>query len=231
MPSAAERREHDVSARALLAVEAAAADALRDTLDSLPRDPADAEQEARDRLTTVFLAARRAARSQGRRRLEAELEQTLAEARRSGVRSSFGLTVLARPEASDLQAAQDAAVWVASELRRRAEADGVRRAVAASARRLNASAQVLTADAWADERDRVLRASAREQSGSDVLPLLGRLWDARLDACPVCRRLDGTIRPIGVGFPGDAVAGQAHAGCRCFAPLLFAPIYLGRSAA
>jgi hypothetical protein len=231
MPTAAERREHDVSARALLAIEAATADALRETLDSLPRDPADAEREARDRLTTVFLSARRAARSQGRRRLDAELEQTLDEARRFGVRSSFGLTVLPRPDVSDLKAAQDAAAQAASELRRRADADGVRRAAAASGRRLNASAQVLTADAWADERDRVLRASAREQSGSDVLPLLGRLWDARLDACPVCRRLDGTIRPIGVGFPGDAVAGKIHHSCRCLSPVFFSPIYLGRSAA
>ena len=90
------------------------------------------------------------------------------------------------------------------------------------------SAQAVTADAWADERERVLDTVAREERDTRWLPFVGRLWDARLDACPVCRRLDGTIRPIGMGFPDDAIAGRVHVACRCSGGLVLSPIYLGR---
>jgi hypothetical protein len=229
MPTTAERREHDASARSLLAVEEATLGVLADVAQDLGRSPAGAAEELRRRLKNVYVGARRAARQQSRRRTVAELLATRDEAARQGIASApFVLPELPPADASDESAADLWADGISDILRRRADADGVRRAVTATRRRLELSAQAVTADAWADERERVLGAAAREETAYDFLPAVGRLWDARLDACPACRRLDGTIRPLGVGFPNSAVAGRVHALCRCSSPIFFSLIYLGR---
>lgn len=231
LPTRDEEREYLVSRQALLDVEAASAELLFAATEDLGRNPAAAEAELEQRILQVLLASRRAARAQSRRRFDAEFGITMAEARRYGLRPVGPLPLLSRAVPSDVQASGEMAALVAREFRRRAEVGGVRTAAAASRRRLAAAAQATTADAWADERERVLRAAAQEYDGVDVFPALARRWDARLDACPVCQRLNGTIRPLGVGFPSGAVAGQVHHACRCSADVFFAPIYLGRSQA
>lgn len=229
MPTPAEQREHDATARALLAVEEATLSVILASLGDLGRSPAGAAEELRRRLLGVYTGARRAARAQSRARLRAEFSVVLEEAAGYGFPdASLDLPELPRADAEDESAADLWAGGMSDALRRRAEADGVRRAITGTRRRLELSAQAVTADAWADERERVLGATARQERGTRWLPAIGRLWDARLDACPVCRRLDGTTRPIGMGFPGGYVPGNTHYSCRCAGCLIFSPIYLGR---
>lgn len=229
MPTDAERREHGATARTLLAVEEATLGVLVETLRDLGRSPGVAAEELRWRLARTYLGARRASRTQSRARLRAELSIVLEEVAGYGFPdASLAPPDLPRPDGDDEAAADLWARGVSDAFRRRAEDDGVRRTVTATRRRLELSAQAVTADAWADERERVLGATARQERGTQWLPAIGRLWDARLDACPVCRRLDGTIRPIGLGFPGGSVAGRVHWNCRCANFLVFSPVYLGR---
>lgn len=229
MPTSAEQREHDATARALLAVEEATLSVLLASLGDLGRSPAGAAEELRRRLLGVYLGARRAARTQSRARLRAELAVVLEEVAAYGFSDpSLPLPDLPRADAEDESAANLWAGGISDALRRRAEVDGVRRAVTATRRRIELSAQAVTADAWADERERVLDTVVREERDTRWLPFVGRLWDARLDACPVCRRLDGTIRPIGIEFPNGYAAGRTHWLCRCTNPLVATPIYLGR---
>ncbi len=229
MPTPAERREHDASARSLLAVEETTLAVLSDVTRDLGRRPAAASEELRRRLLGVYQGARRAARAQSRRRTVAELLAVRDEASRQGIVSApFVLPDLPPNDSSDDEVSALWANGISDALRRRADRDGVRPAITATRRRLELSAQAVTADAWADERERVLKAAKREETAYDFLPVVGRIWDARLDACPVCRRLDGTMRPIGVGFPGDAIAGSVHTACRCYSLLVFALVYLGR---
>jgi hypothetical protein len=230
-PTPDETREHVASRRALLDVEEATADLLVQSADDLGRSSDAAAEELRRRLDQIYLAARKAARKQSRARLEAELGVTMREALRYGVRPLGPLPLLPRPIKSDATKASEWSSLVAEQFRKRAEASGVRTAIGATTRRLQTSAQAVVADAWADERERVLRAAAREHEGADVLPAIVRQWDARLDACTVCRRLDGTVRPVGFDFPGGDVPGKVHAHCRCDGILIFAPIYLGRGQA
>jgi hypothetical protein len=228
-PSQAEQREHNASARSFLAVEEATLDVLADAVLDLGRRPDSAADELKRRLAPIYLGARRAARTQSRARVTAELAAVQAEVAGYGFDdATIEVPTLPRPGEEDERVADLWARGVSESFRKRAQTQGVRPAVTALRRRLELSAQAATADAWADERERVLGAVAREETAYDFLPAVGRLWDARLDACPVCRRLDGTIRPLGVGFPDGAVAGRTHFSCRCAAPLFFSPIYLGR---
>lgn len=232
MPSAAERREHEASARALLDVEKITLGVLVEITDKLGRTPEEAHAELQRRLAEAYLGARRAARNRSRSRVAAELYVSSNGARLDGRRDGLRLPELPRRVESDVTKAHDWAASVSGTFLRRANEEGdVRRAVARTRRRLEQSAQAVTADAWADERERVLRAMARENEGSDVLPVIARLWDARLDACPVCKRLDGLIRPIGLSFPNGAEAGREHWGCRCNSALILALFYGGRSQA
>lgn len=41
------------------------------------------------------------------------------------------------------------------------------------------------------------------------------IWDARLDACPICWALDGKEAIQGGGFPGNEEPGFVHPRCRC----------------
>jgi hypothetical protein len=228
-PSQAEQREHDASARSLLAVEEATIDVLADAVRDLGRRPGPAADELKRRLAPIYLGARRAARTQSRARVRAELVAVQAEAAGYGFDDgAIEVPALPRPDEEDERAADLWARGVSESFRKRAQSQGVRPAVTALRRRLELSGQATTADAWADERERVLGAVEREQRATRWLPFVGRLWDARLDACPVCRGLDGTIRPLGVGFPGDKIPGRVHFSCRCSSPIFFTAVYLGR---
>jgi hypothetical protein len=235
-PTPSEAREHEASVRTLLAVEETARSLLGNALRDLGRSPRTAADEFGRRLREIYTGARRAARVQSTRRTVAELLAVRDEAARFGIRSpAFELPEIAKADDSD---AEVSTLWsnaLAKTFRNRAEAEDVRRAVTATRRRLELSAQAVTADAWADQRERVLDAAERvldaaerEETAYDFLPAVGRLWDARLDACRDCRTLDGTLRPIGLDFPGGAVAGRKHWQCRCQSVLIFAPIYSGR---
>lgn len=220
-PTHAERDAHEETLRALPAIEAAAYEVALDDTGSLPRTADDAADTLRERLEKTFLAARRASRTQARRRLAAELEvvESIARPRRSLVGS-----IVARLSLTDAEEARRAARHFSDLVRRRAGESDPRSAVVRSRSALNALSRTVTAEAWGDERERVLTALAREQSGNELLPLVGRLWDARLDACPACHRLDGTVRPIGIDFPGGSVPGVIHSACRCAGLLLFVPV-------
>lgn len=41
------------------------------------------------------------------------------------------------------------------------------------------------------------------------------IWDARMDACPVCWELNGTESIVGYGFPGGDTPGGVHPRCQC----------------
>lgn len=219
--SPAERDAHEETLRALPAIESAAFEVASDDTRSLPKDPEDASETLRERLERTFLAARRAARTQARRRLADEIEAVELRAR---PRRSLVGSIIARPSLTDDEEARRAARHFSDLIRRRASESDPRSAVVRSRSALNALSRTVTAEAWGDERERVLTALAREQSGSDVLPVMGKIWDARLDACPACHRLDGTMRPIAVGFSGGAVPGLMHKSCRCVGLLIAIPV-------
>jgi hypothetical protein len=40
-------------------------------------------------------------------------------------------------------------------------------------------------------------------------------WEAMLDACPRCARLDGDITPVGEPFPSGEEPSLVHPRCRC----------------
>lgn len=228
-PTPNEAREHRASALTLLSVEEATRSLLEEALQGLGRRPKSAAEEFERRLRAIYAGARRAARVQSERRTLAELLAVRDEAVRYGVSSpALSLSQIPKDEDADREAVDLWSSALAKTFLNRAEAEGIRPAATASRRRLELSAQAVTADAWADERERVLGAARRGETTYDFLPAVGRLWDARLDACRDCRALDLTMRPIGLDFPGGAVPGRKHWNCRCANVLVFAPIYLGR---
>jgi hypothetical protein len=230
MPTAAEQAEHDESSRVLFAIESLATNVLFDSAEGLPKDPDDATDELRTRLSSNFVTARQAARVQSANRLSAEYEVVQRAARAQGYRTG-PLSFLTKPIRSDIEEAGKWADHIAKLVHKRASDSDVRSAIARTKGKLSASARAVVDDAWSDERERVLRATARQQKEADIVPFVGKLWDARWDkrTCPVCRKLDGTIRPIGIDFPRGEVPGKSHPQCRCNSALVFAPILTGIS--
>jgi hypothetical protein len=224
MPTQAEQREHNGSLRTLLALEDLAIQVVQDAAIGLPKDPDDAVDEFRSRLSTSLVSARMAARVQGANRLRSEYEIVRSYARRQGYRSGL-LALLSHPISSDIAEAGKWADDIAKLVRKRASDADVRSALSRSRAKLSASARAVVDDAWSDERNRVLRATRAQQKEANVVPFVGTLWDARMDkaTCPRCRDLDGTIRPIGIAFPGGAIPGKPHPSCRCLGALVFAP--------
>lgn len=225
MPSQPERREHDESLRTLIAIETLAIAVVDDATIGLPKDPDDALDELRSRLSRSLVSARTAARVQGANRLASEYEIVSRYARTQGYRSG-PLALLSRPIASDIEEAGKWADHIAKLVRKRASESEIRSAVSRSKGKLSSAARAVVDDAWSDERNRVLRATAVQQKEAGIVPFIGTLWDARMDkaTCPRCRDLDGTIRPIGISFPNGAIPGKMHQMCRCNGALVFAPM-------
>ncbi len=230
MPTELEKAEHDESIRVLHAIESIATEVIFDRTSGLPSDPDEAADELRQRLSETFATARQAARVQSNVRLESEYEVVRRYARSQGY-ASGPLSFLAKPVASDMQEAGKWADDIAKLIRKRATDGDVRSAIVRTKAKLSASARAIVDDAWADERQRSLTATSRAQKEANIVPFVGKLWDARWDkrTCPVCRDLDGAIRPIGIDFPRNEVPGKSHFGCRCVQALVFAPVIAGIS--
>lgn len=224
MPTQVEQREHDESLRTLIALEDLAIQVVQDATIGLPKDPNDASDELRSRLSNSLVSARTAARVQGTNRLRSEYEVVRRYAASRGYQSG-PLAFLARPISSDIEEAGKWADDIAKLVRKRASDADVRSAISRSKNKLSASARAVVDDAWSDERNRALRATRAHQKEADLVPIAGTLWDARMDkaTCPRCRDLDGTIRPIGIAFPSGAIPGKPHPSCRCLGALVFAP--------
>lgn len=225
MTSRLEQSEHDESIRTLLAIESLAIAVVADATKSLPKDPEEASDELRSRLSSSFVSARTAARVQGANRLRAEYEIVLRHARSKGYRT-FSLSIGTRPVSSDVEEAGKWADHIAKLVGKRSSESDVRSAIARSKGKLSSAARAVVDDAWSDERNRALRSTAVRQKEANIVPFVGTIWDARMDkaTCPRCWDLDGTIRPIGIAFPGGAVPGKIHFSCRCFGGVIFAPM-------
>lgn len=224
MPSKVEQREHDGSLRTLIAIEDLAIRVVHDSTEGLPKDPEEASDELRSRLSSTLVSAIAAARSQGANRLSYEYEVVARHARSRGYRTG-PLAFLARPIASDVEEAGKWAGHIAKLVRKRASESEIRSAISRSKGKLSTAARAVVDDAWSDERNRVLRATAARQKEANIVPFVGTVWDARMDkaTCPRCRDLDGAIRPIGISFPNGAIPGKVHTSCRCNGGLIFAP--------
>lgn len=225
MPSRLEQQEHDESLRTLIALEDLAIAVVSDSTIGLPKDPEEASDELRSRLSQTLVSARTAARVQGANRLRAEYEIVQRHARSQGYRTG-PLAFLSRPIASDVEEAGKWADHIAKLVRKRASDSEIRSAISRSKGKLSAAARAVVDDAWSDERNRVLRATRAQQKEANVVPFVGTLWDARMDraTCPRCWDLDGKIRPIGIAFPNGAIPGKTHYSCRCNSALIFAPV-------
>lgn len=223
MPTSLEQSEHDESFRVLGALEDLAEDVVLGSATGLPKDLDEAANELRDRLASSLLSARRAARVQSTNRLLSEHEIVRRYARSYGYRTG-PLALLAPPTRSDIEEAGKWSDHIAKLVRKRASESDVRAAVIRTKAKLSASARAVVDDAWSDERERVLMATAKEHVKTDIVPVVGTIWDARWDkrTCPACRDLDGKIRPIGTKFDGQT-PGKTHIGCRCLSVLVFAP--------
>lgn len=225
MPSQSEQAEHDRSLETQVAIEDLAIAVVMDATIGLPKDPDDAADELRVRLSRSLVSARSAARVQGTNRLRSEYEIVARHARKQGYQTG-PLAILASPIASDVEEAGKWADHIAQLVRKRASDSEIRTALSRSKGKLSSAARAVVDDAWSDERNRVLRATAVRQKEANIVPFIGTLWDARMDkrTCPRCWDLNGKIRPIGIPFPGGAIPGQTHAQCRCLGALIFAPI-------
>lgn len=101
----------------------------------------------------------------------------------------------------------------------------LRTAAARMERRVKMQAATETAEAFGAEREAETTRLARDERARRWAPLLLKIWDARLDrACPICRDMDGQVRPWGVPFTAGRRPGGVHTGCRCSEVTIFAPI-------
>jgi len=47
-----------------------------------------------------------------------------------------------------------------------------------------------------------------------------KVWDAQLDACPICFRMDGITVPVSAHFPGGLEPAMVHPWCRCWCTII-----------
>lgn len=102
------------------------------------------------------------------------------------------------------------------------DAKSVAKAVAKRERfRVRMVSATETAQAFNDERERAFEVIA-EQIDPEAAEQPWRLWDAKLEACPICARADGSMVRLGrkfrVGSPG-----KVHPSCRCLEQLVWMP--------
>lgn len=201
----------DATARALLAVEAQTFTALH----ALTRTSEQTRHNI-DRIRDVLIAGRVLARRRG-------AETMVTELRSLGFR--FAVPQPAPLPDADRMHADRAVAGLLKALDgievKKAEGKPVTpRAAIANKMALDATTE--TASAFADERQRIEVRVAREQPA--LAGVILKRWDARLDACPVCRGLHDTTRPLGLDFRDGKVPGKAHPRCRCITSFIPVPM-------
>lgn len=229
IPPAVKRAHLDTQRRLLEAERAAQARLAAAARDALAGHPGassaairKASDAARDAVASEVSALRADARAAARATLAQELRTGGEEARQPAI-ARFTL-VPATPALADDIAGQRvgndyAAAWLA-----RATDDGPDAATLAIRYRLNTAAGAEVGQAFGTERDVALKRMAKHMGPelSGVIVIV-KVWDARLDACPVCRKLDGQIRIIGLDYRGGAVPGLVHRRCRCISGVVIIP--------
>lgn len=228
------QRQHEATARTMLAVEAAALSLLRGVARAATagRSPIHAAKGLQapfaDAVARVQAAARRAARA----RFLAELEAVAPHI--------DGAPAIVVPEVRgtddiDRLRAERAAVGLSSVYLAEAEKAAQERTVRVLAgspkvqARIELDAATEVSVAFNDERLRTEQAMVKRYDGTRWLPFIGKQWNATNDrrTCPRCAGNDGKIRPLGLTF-GGLTPGSVHPRCRCFGALVPAPLYLGR---
>ena len=210
--------EHDAQER----LAAAAQGVLDANHGATPAALRKASDEARDRVAAEVERLRGEARAAGRSTLAHEFRVGADSAGRRGLArvtlASTGPTLA--DQIAGRRAGNDyAAAWLT-----RATVDGPVVATKTTRYRLHALGGAEIGQAFGAEREAAMRQFARaigpELHGTIVL---AKVWDARLDACPKCRDLDGQIRPMGISFRGGVVPGGVHRRCRCIGGALVLP--------
>lgn len=99
--------------------------------------------------------------------------------------------------------------------------------------RAELSVTSVVAQAFNQEREEVLADLEDLDVDNTWVPLIGKSWDAALDAktCEDCNGLDGTIVPIGLSFPNEQIPGEVHPRCRCIEVIVALPLPLRQKAA
>lgn len=221
---------HRATQEALLDVESKALSALRATASQRAsfRDPLTAAREQAARVTPIVTLIRQAARRTAASRMQIEVTGFKALGA-----PDIELPRLLAPAAADALAAEratqayyDALLQDAQRILANAE-----HAAKTADKRLEAIAATEVPDAFNDERIRIEKATRQRYDGTDWFPYMTKQWDALLDACPKCKKLDGKSRVWGFEFAGGLEPGRAHRRCRCTSMYVFAPLYAGRSAA
>lgn len=231
------RRAQLASAQALLTAEAKALMAARASLRrTRPRaTPTATVRDAIDVVRPVLVQARAFSRQEGAKALDGELRPVRKQMAKAGA-GPLSLAKTAPPVAQDIadvDAAvsryQDSLLSAADRL----EDPDLRALLSKADRTLDTEVTSLVAAGFNDERERILRQTAREYEGSEWLPAVLKLWDPTLDrrTCPACKAMEDNLVPIGRDFRRKLVPGKVHQRCRCLSVIVFAPIYLGRKKA
>lgn len=99
--------------------------------------------------------------------------------------------------------------------------------------RADLSVTSVVAQAFNQEREELLSDIEDLDVENTWVPLIGKSWDATLDAktCEDCKSLDGTIVPIGLSFPDEQIPGEVHPRCRCIEVIVALPLPLRQKAA
>lgn len=238
-PSPAAKRAHQETQRRLLDAErdaqerlaAAARDALAKYPGSSPAALKAGADAAREAVAVVTERLRGEARAAGRSTLAHELR---VGAEDSGLRAlgrialgAAGVVTLSDQIAGRRAGASYAAAWL-----ERAAVDGPGTATRMTRHRIATIAGAEYGQAFGVERDATLKRLARS-IGPEIagVVVIAKAWDARLDACPRCRDLDGQVRPIGLDYRGETVPGLVHRRCRCISGVVILPAVTVRDAA
>lgn len=243
--SAPWRRLHLATGQAMLDAERATLARLRATLARVTTDYARAVRgpaaraallaAARDLETAIeaeHLRARAAGRAAGHETLLDEWALARLQGLARGLPALAASPVLEPATDEDRMRARAAAASFARDWLGTAQAAldedapaPLRTAAARLERRLELQATTETAESFNAERSAETTRLARDPAARLWAPLLLKVWDASLDrACPICRGLDGQVRPWGVPFEGGRRPGGVHPGCRCNEVTIFAPI-------
>lgn len=181
-----------------------------------------AEQEIESGVRSDLLAIRTASRIASHRTIAAELA-----AAGGPLLSLVGLSVAdheraAKAATTFTRKTLDVAVQRIQE--QASTRSALRSAVQEQAFRLRMDATTEAAQAFSAEREEETNDYAARREDTSLAPLLVKVWDAMLDACPICRALDGDMVPWGLSFPSFQVPGSVHPRCRCIEKTLVLPI-------